>query len=792
MAEPLYVNVVPSDRSPKTFGGDEDHVNPQPALCEQLEKANTLSYQMPDAATEIRRLDDLKRTLDKDLLRMNPPERAQHAVLSEWLSSNDELSLVDAGLAESEMRLKDMCSSDSAGLGRYAMRGDLRTWMDRVAQLDAAAAQVAGEWSPEDVRRIEDELRTSVRQQVARDAERKRQSNIEYVQILCGHLAFISEGRDFTIDSEFVTDDTDQLRRLTESVADWRSSIERFGHPGKMSEKEIQRRVDEIDSRRREERDGILQRAASQGTLLTDAQVDQVLEAMYNERCPPSFLPKTVKAAMEETMADVKRSAEALVTRAQRRVAMAEERCAALQQTVSRLEIQLAESQCDPQKRQDFVEGLEQSNAQMQVAAEMLARKRVQQCENEVLQLQDQLQSLRSSHDRAVATVKELQSTNESLRSRVDHVSAAWEGMLGLKQSHEAELAKIHGGQVNQLQRVAAALAGLMNATIEVLNAIIDTVENFGDREALVERMRQAVGSWRHAIKGQSGLSDGSRSAADAVYSRTCELNSHVPGKAAESSNHSSSEANRAFVDGLLHRIDVACGELQSKHREQRFMKKVVAYFVRLVSSMIDNTYDQLVSSFAESGTDAKKLLPFPPPPAVAPDEAYALVWGDEVKALERLAIQLRPELSDTIDRSGTTNALLSAVEVVADASARARSPPKSPPSQGRQQEYPDRTFDMATATVVSEPVQVKRDARLILHDARHREARLGGASVLAELRREKRTVPVNQSNATNTVELFRSARRDSVTPTPASDKTLPPVARSNAKIHGSKRGTKL
>ena len=791
MSTPLYVRVEPVGGE---YGSGEKQSAPgsQVPLVEQLEKADTLSYQLPDAETEVRRLEDLRRTLDKDLLRFRPQQRAQHAVLSEWLSNNQELSLVDAGLGDSDLQLKNLQTDDSAGLGRYAMRGDLRAWMDRVCQLDATAAQVAGEWSPEDIRRIEDELRTSVRQQVARDAERKRQSNIDYVQTICGDLAFISEGRDFTIDSEFVTDDTDQLKRLAENVSEWRSCIERFGHPGKLSEKEITRRVRELEERRKQTKDDVLRQAEAAGKLLSSPQVDQVLDAIYSERCPPNFLSKNEKERIQQTMVVTNRCAEAQIAKSRRQCDVVLKQMDHIRTENKALRSQLADYVDNPKGRQEFVEGLEQSNAQMQVAAEVLARKRVRECEETVQRLQQRLTNTETAHDAALERMTMLATVNDRLTSQVEQVSNAWESMLGLKQSHEKELAKIHGGQVSQLQRVGATLSAVMSANVEVLNRFMDASESLptgSSTSSFNAAIKQAVSKWRQSVRSQGGLSDGARSATDEVLARSERLGASGIGKIAEATTDST--ANRQFVDGLLHRVDVACGELQAKHREQRYMKKIIAYFVKLIGAMMDNSYEEFCRAFSDS-VESKKMLPFPPDRAVSPDESYGLIWNDELKALERLALQLRPELSDTVDRTGAANALLGAVEVFADASHRAASPPKSPTQVGGGRAKAVDTSINADAEVLTRnEVQVKRDARLMLFDAKRREARAGGASILEELRRDRRPTAVTPEagSSDKVVDLFHRSRRES-TPTPVRT-SLPPLERPTAKVR-SHRTTKL
>jgi hypothetical protein len=730
-----------------------DEVERQVPLEEQLEKAATLSYQMPDATTEIRRLDDLQRTLDKELLRYRSIQRPHHAVLNDWLNRNEDLSLADVNLGDSDRTLRDVAGEELSGLGRYAMRGDLRLWMERVAQLDSAVGSIAGEWSVEDLRVIDEEMRAQTKRVVAKEAVQKSQQNVAVIQALCRNLRIISEGRDFNIDPEFTPDDAAQLQRLHEKVDDWRATVERNGHPTKLAEREIERRIAEAEEKRRGLAQSAVEAATSHGLHLSEAQLDQVLEAVYKEHQPSTFLSKREKAAIEHQMAAAKANAEAIVAAAERARLRDKSRVEALQRQVEDLRDVIATYQSNPQVQREFVEGLERTNAQIEITAEVLARKRISECESVVAQHMSEYESLKVAFQEACKRVSNMHAENERCKSEIVTLRDAWRRVTQLQAQQDEELARIHGGQVSQLQRVVSTLADVVGVTVHALSKIaascaaqLNTAHPHGtvsDDRHLVRDNLESIVSWSQHLQGLGSISDGTRTAARELAARASRtLGSGETAHSAVTASDTEKLEQRGFIDGLVRKLDHAGAELQGKYREQRYMKNVVAYFVKIVSSLLDGTYETVSAQYnREQDASSRKTLPFPPSDAVAPDENYSLPWADELKSLDRLLMQLRTELSDSVDRTGTTNALLAAVEAVAETHQPTSSSQATNPSVDT---HAGDTKPARKIAVVDSAIEhVRRDARMLLHDhQRQGFSRRTAVHLLRDITRSRQDQP--------------------------------------------------
>lgn len=797
----------------------------QPELAEQLAKAATLSYKMPDAQSEIRRLDEMQRGLERELTKFRREPRPEHATLSDWLERNEDLSLADVNLGDSEVTIQAIARQDVTGLGRYAMRGDLRAWMDRVAQLHSSSATIAGEWSAEDARFIDQEVHNQVKKSVTKDLAKRKRAQVQLVQQICRHLHYISDGRDFSIDSQFVPDDLDQLRRLSEYVDDWHAFIERNGHPHKQAEAVVARRLAEEEAKRRQQQQGVMAAAQAAGVLLSDAQLDQVLVAFYEQKQPSTMLSKKEKARIERNMVTTLKREEHLVGAYESRSDRLQERVHELTAEVERLNGVVRDYEENPRGRQDFVEGLEQANALTQTAAEALARRRIRECEALVANITAEFDALQQRYVAATERVVEMQRENTRMRASVDDLAKKWQNFQVLKRQQEEEMARIHGGRVSDLQRVMSTLSDVVGHTTVALATVLgasrervcggaalaDAIQmisvhrgattDAGDASSGVgvdggaiaaemvrthlakaaggfvglhgvdQRVFDALRGWAEAVGGLPGISEGTRVAAEELRGgvlqaideavgvrNTCVsklgldaenvLPATLPGPATANCSAGTSAAGtvgrttktvddvpgaakgltspfeRAYVDAIVRRLDAASSELQCKFREARYMRSVIQYVSKAVTAMTDGRYDDFALEYLDnhdavsptrSAATALAAQPFPPVKAVGNDEPYGLVWSEELKTLDRMLTLLRGQLSDATDREGAGNALLQAVEVVADLAG----PSKS--QDGINTQSPTHggpATDLLPAIEQrTRSEQVRRDARLLLHD---------------------------------------------------------------------------
>ena len=153
-----------------------------------------------------------------------------------------------------------------------------------------------------------------------------------------------------------------------------------------------------------------------------------------------------------------------------------------------------------------------------------------------------------------------------------------------------------------------------------------------------------------------------------------------------------SSSGADGIVEALSHRLDQTICEVKDKHREERYMRSTIRYFVKRVEAMVAGTYAEDPEAAEEDEEERRmaalregqrttltgvrspldKLKPaanikvsrvFPPRAATAPDSEYAYAWPDETAALQRLFTQLKAALTHEVERTETTNAIVGALE---------------------------------------------------------------------------------------------------------------------------------
>jgi hypothetical protein len=743
----LFVTVQPATAASATITAAAPAV---PAATLDFSKATTLSYQMPDARSEISRLQEVKRSLEKDLAKYRGPARSEPTSLGQWLKRNEDLSLADVNLGDSEMSIKTIAEEEVSGFGRYALRGDLKHWMDRVAAIESNIPVIAGDWTNEDKKAIEIELQEQVRKVVAADALKRRRQNIELIQGICKQLTYISDGRDFRIDSDFVVDDTEQLKRLAESVDDWNSHIERHGHPHKQTEAEIARKMAEAEAKRRRAELGIAAAGKTVGMELTDAQLDLVLAAFYDQRQPSTFLSKKEKAKIEAAMVSEMKRASMIERAAMESVLRLKTRISEMEARETQLLLQLEAERSDPMRKRTTVDNLEHTNATIQTAAEVLARKRIREAEDVVASITLEFQSLLEAHRDSQVDAQQLAAQNGELKLRVAKIEDEWNHIQTLRIRHEEEMARVHGGRVSDLQRLVATLQEVFAITFNTFNCMVTGLFRWG-QDPQGSAHSQVMGSlteWCDCVTQLPGVSEGVKVAALELLrvSQAGAAEADALIKLPASAGPPQLRGEKEFIDQMVRKLDNCTSELQASFREKRGMRKVVHYFCELVAAMKEGSTE---AYFAKLELPVEQRQSFPPAAVVGDDDSYMACWGDELRAFDHLLALLRSELLDSTDRSTATNALLHVVELYGESLQESKDALNTASASASKAP----TSDKPTLLNVPNVVTVQRDSRMLLHDAADERKRLKAHSavqVLRNIANSRKTVALPSDTATD------------------------------------------
>jgi hypothetical protein len=512
-ATPLMVQGIANVQSSNDLAAAADppvrHTSPLKGATKQaMKKAATLSYQLPDAETEIQRLTQLQESLGRDLSKVAAEERPESVVLADWLQRNGDLALADLNLGESERTIADLALDEVTGLGRYVMRGDLKAWMDRVTEMERDTAATAGEWNRDDEKEVDAEMLDQVKLNVMRDMKRRKKRQTGLLAQMSKHLGYISDGRDFTVDTSFVTDDLDQLARVAEYVEEWHDYILRHGHLHRQVQEEYAQRLADAEGKKRTIARGFQSAAHTTGVRLTEAQLAQVLTAFYEQKQPPQLAAggKAKERLQRQVVQGLQKEEGVALAQEGKRLRLQRE-IDALKLQVHGLSAALAVYEDDPQRRQDLVENMEKTNHVVHTVAEVLSRQRVAALEQAMAQMRERFVVMQRSYDASTALVAELSARNATMATQLGALTAAWDTFQRVKLEQEAERARIHGGQASDMQRMTATLTDLIGSTVATFSRV----------SAAVQLRATASVTMSHAIAGLSGASHAAVQAAAAA-----------------------------------------------------------------------------------------------------------------------------------------------------------------------------------------------------------------------------------------------------------------------------------
>ena len=697
-------NVGPDDGNliPLTSGdGPRSHFAQPPAASAGAAvplhvKALTLSYALPDADAEIRRLSEMQRNLTQHLNTVTKrPIRPDHVVLRDWLDQHPDATLEAAGLAPgidnfnvASIRV-DTSDAGMAALERYVIRGDLQDWLEKVKRLDEEVAADPGTWGAAEVDDVDQAMKETLMKALTKDQERRRVLVSQMVAQLCDWLSFVSE-RDMHVDVEFVTDEVEQLKRLSECVGAWHEHVKEHGHPRAELESMVKQRFEE-ETRRRAAEQGIRTAARSQGILLTDPQLDQVLMAFYEQRQPAGrHLQEKSKfeAKVIQTLKREEATRRLVTERCQRLV----ERNADLEATVTELMAKIYEFEHCPGERERQVQSLDQLNATTRVVAEVLARTKLNQAQIAVKHMSQVVEDVRRQHDVAQRQVEQLKTVNGDLRVAVDRFQVEWTAFTQLKAKEDEERVQQQGGQKSDILHLMSVITEVVAATCATMTRIIAVCRNapsarslktactgWLDRMAEVGRIGEGAKTVIRTLRQETDAWDAA-TPDDPVEPSSCVVKSSpasgsVPTQAWLSSSAYNKE--KELVDDIVRRLDHAASELSANHCATRLMKRTIEYTVRCIDALVSGTYDDVTvglrppvaATVAPGGAGTDVLLrksdagateamaaatttvpvtSFPPRAVTAPDDGYAFTWVEEFKMLERCFAQLRVVLTDT------------------------------------------------------------------------------------------------------------------------------------------------
>jgi hypothetical protein len=490
----------------------------EPVVMSIEAKAHTLGYELPSAESEIRRLEDVQRSLRDEFLgkRRNCAGRGaqdRQSNLAGWLDRHPDTTLGDLDLASSPLPIKAVSlpagvpmgtvkgdtdiDVDPLGLGRYGMRGDLKAWLDHVAELASTLKLDAGDWSAKDEKELDKALLEATRMVVSKDDERNAFLCREHITTLLEMLSAIGSRR-FYVDVRTLPTH-EALDGLVVQVREWYSQFLKFGHAGRpirKEEDESSKAVEtEDDIRKRQLAGGIAAAAHSQHILLTQAQLDQVLAAFYNQS---HIVSKREKGRIERKLVESLTREDNLTANLKRANKVLSEKVSSLQEVLDRHlnaekngkgGVDATANALSELRRPAAVENM---NQMTQAMAEVLSKKRIREAEAKVASLTEAYNELKVHHEQNVSLVVRMQKENADLVAAVDEIQRLWESQMLAKAQQEEERRRMYGGLQSDQQFYQASLTALMNASLSTISTLLTNATVQSEKHAATVRLLTA------------------------------------------------------------------------------------------------------------------------------------------------------------------------------------------------------------------------------------------------------------------------------------------------------------
>ena len=644
-------------------------------------KAQTLGYELPSAESEIKRLEEVQRSLRDEFARKRRGKPEERSNLAGWLERHPDTTLGDLNLASSPMPIKALSIAtgvptgtmidnevevipDALGVGRYAMRGDLRTWLDHVAELGDRLKLDAGDWNAQDEKELERALAETTKLVAGKNDERNLFLCRESLTSLLEMLSVIGARR-FYADVKAPLHEA--LDGLVVQVREWYAAFLKFGHGGRVAtqrkeEEESRKTETEDDIRKRQLAVGIAAAAHSQHILLTQAQLDQVLAAFYHQSHAVS---RREKGRIERKLVESLTREDNVTANLQRMNRALQEKVSALQEAIERHlhpsgstgEFDATANALNELRKPSAVENM---NQMTQAMAEVLSKKRIREAESKVASLTEAYTDLRNHHEQNVILVERMQKENKQLSDAVAHIQKLWDVQIQAKAQQEEERRRMYGGLQSDQQFYLSSLTTLMNASLSTVSTLLANASTQSERHTSVVQLLSAeqrrilprdafasglteakrlVLSWTTAVYNcavsegaratlqqlarlaleddansgndpDEGQSDGYRAAKNALRSTLAspqQEGTSSLSKAFSAVSREYADPDRELVGAVAQRLDTAISEAKTKFRETRYMRSMLWWLIGAVDALCNGTYSDAQHGLSSADNSAKK-----------------------------------------------------------------------------------------------------------------------------------------------------------------------------------------
>lgn len=722
-------------------------------------KAKTLGYQLPHADVEIQRIEELQRARRDEFLKKRQRKPVQQMTqLSYWLDRHSDSTLQDLGLADSSVAVREvllpkaMSSSqqegqtaatqgtqrtmeeifayedtplgvgesevdrrtasavglkpmDGLGVSRYQIRGDLKQWLSRVEELNERMILDAGDFSREEEQHIQKALQSHIAQALNKTAARDEFLMKQAVKSMCDTLETLTR-KPFAVSSDKPV--REQVQILDQLITDFYSDVIKkggllFGRPpaegeGTTGGKKVE---SEGEIRKRQLAVGVAAAAQSQQILLTQAQLDQVLTAFYQQQLPST---KREKGRMERQLLQSLVREDNTTNGLRRRNKELTEEVEVLQETVKTLleeRASLLKQQTKtliptPTSQGGGPDALRSSNDVIQEMAEILAKKSVREAQQTARE-ECELKEASQRRCEELQRLAESQKTEiDTLQDKLRRLESMWEKQEEAKREQEEERRKLFGGMKSDQQYYQSTINKVLIHSAACIGRITALAAEDGRvRRSNCEKMDEVIETldeWRKAVNFAFHFADASKAAADELVALCINKREECRNSGAELCQMPEravpdydQAVDRKLVNELSQRLDATLSEAKAKFREGRYVRNFLWYVIHCFEAMLNGTYSDEVHGKRRFGrrktdtddrTDHKDDVgetedPFPPTCVVALDIDYAYAWSEEIQALERVFVGFRSRLGSEEAQQGEVNAaLLRAIETVAEKGA--------------------------------------------------------------------------------------------------------------------------
>lgn len=672
--------------------GDRGHPAPVKQMTLDV-KAKTLGYQLPHAEAEIQRIEELQRAKRDAFLKrrqQRPSERA--AGLVGWLDRHaDTATLQDLSLASASVPVRSVLLTppgggaeetpkqgladngqtkltmeqlfadnggdvadpqsassrqpDSIGISRYQVRGDLQKWISQVEAMNERMIFDAGDFNPEEEALLHTALERHLAKAVNKNASRDEFLMKSSLKTMCEMLENMTRSP-FAVPEDLPV--KDQLDALERQVVDlYAKAMKRggfiYGSQAVSNESSGPKKFEsEGEIRKRQLAVGVAAAAQSQHILLTHVQLDQVLNAFYQQQLPTN---KREKGRLERQLVQSMIREDNTTTSLRRRNKQLSEELEALQETMKqilderqKLKAMLAPTLVPVPTSQGGAQkdDLQQTNEVIQTMAEVLAKKAVREMQGTYDALQQHSDEMERDLKALQAAQREVVEERDRLRQRLDDLEAQQAHQNELKRQQEEERTRMFGGMRSDQQYYQSTIHKILlqsSATLSEFVLLLGQVDaeqrhahsadhgtagrtpapshvDWETALSILDRWCAAVGFAFHFCDGaRCCLNDVKANCRErslrqkrtnvSPTTTLCSAGSESTGGRRGSKAASSQPAvdlvqetlNRQLVNDLAQRVDSVMGESRAKFREARYMRSFLWYLIHCFDAMLNGTY---------------------------------------------------------------------------------------------------------------------------------------------------------------------------------------------------------